>query len=768
MVDSLDNFTTQGLEFPGNFISGGIIPEFRYEATIMDDYSLGFEKRNPPGGYPMYGGAGHGEIDIKLSEEGFTAKGTIDYSGAQVVSDDILLTPDSTLAAAHSYIVKENSKYPNVFAKDVLTRWLPNKDSMFVNTNGHTVKVLRDEQEFKGNLVQTSKQIAGNGVLTWDRATLTSGDMKYKPNKVDAVKSTIQIGAITEDKIAFASYNVESQVDFNTRIGEFKANEKGKLTDFPYNAYASSMDEYTWDMNAETIELNKGPLLAKEKSYFISKNTDQDGLMFESTNALFDMKAGIIYAKEVPYVDVADSRVFPFEKKVTILKNANMQTLKDAKLLASRENKYHEIFDASIKINGRYDLNGFGNYKYKDKHQTEQMVFLDKMRVVGHRDTTIVARGFIKDSLNFTVSPKIGYKGKIELHSNEEFVLFNGYVKPLHSFEQYTSNWFRYTDQPDPQNVIVPAYTILNEDKRRMSASVSIANDSTHIYPSMFAFKRSYADLELTTDTGIFFYDEEASTFYVGDSNKLLDGSKRGSYLSFNDETGEVYSEGKINFGLSENEHFNGLMAGNVSRSATDTSFIINSILALNISLPDECYGRIMDVIQKSGDGSERAENDNDFVVNAMSEYLNDKKLNKSVENAPTMGELNPEGDLNRNFFISNMSVHFSPTRKSFVSFEPLHIATINGTQINKAIDSRIQITKKRSGTRYTMYLEVSKYDWFYIDYYLGSLNVASTDKEFNQIIKDKGPKMSKGRFRIRSASPRTVSMFLSRLEPAD
>ena len=767
VIENMDDFSTADLSFPGTFISGGIIPEFRFEAKIMDDYSLGFEKTNPVGGYPMYGGAGHGEIDIKLSEEGFTAKGTIDYQGAQIVSENMLLTPDSTIAAAESYIVNEDSKYPNVFAKDVLTKWLPTKDSLFVNTNGHTVKVLRDDQEFKGNLIQTSSRISGNGVLTWDQATLTSKDMKYQPNKVDARTSQIEIGSIKDDKIAFASYNVESHVDFTTRIGEFKANEKGKLTEFPFNAYASSMDEYKWDMDAQTIELNKGPLLAKEKSYFVTRKGDQEGLKFESTKALFDMKEGVIYAENVPYIDVADSRAFPFDGKVTIKEDADMQPLEQAKLLASRDDKFHVLYDAKLKINGRYALSGSGYYKYKDKHRTGQVLYFNAMRVVGHGDSTVIATGFVKDSIGFTVSPKIAYKGKVELSSIEEDIAFNGYVKPLHSLEQYTSNYFRYNQRPNPTDVIIPAYEILNEDRRRMSAALSIANDSTHVYPSMFAFKRSYADNELTSDTGVFYYNEQDQTFYVGDSMKLFGGAQRGSYLSFNDVTGEVYSEGKINFGMDQDKNFNGIMAGNIRKLPADSTFILESILALNVNIPEECYGRIIEVIRNSGDG-EMIENDNEFVAKAMSEYLNDKKLEKALSNVSFSGEIKPDDELNRNFFITNTSLHFSPSRRSFVSFEPVEIATINGQQINKSVDARIVINKRRSGTRYTMYLEVSKYDWFYIDYYMGALTVASTDKEFNDIIKDKGAKMSQGKFRIRTASPRTVANFLTKLEGDD
>jgi hypothetical protein len=767
-IDSLDNFTTAGLRFPGTFISGGILPEFRYEASIMDDYSLGFERANPPGGYEMYGGVGHGEIDVKLSEEGFVAKGEIEYQGASIKSQDILLTPDSTLAAAESYIVKENAKYPNIYAEDVLTRWLPNQDSLFVNTNGHTVKVLRDNQDFTGNLVQTSAQIAGNGLLAWDRAKLTSTDMKFKPNKVDAEESKIEIGSISNDKIAFASYNVESHVDFNTRIGEFKANEKGNLTEFPFNAYASSMDEYKWDMDAETIELNKGPLLSDKESYFVSRKADQDGLMFMSSKALFDMKLGIIYAENVPYIDVADSRAFPFEEKVTILEDAVMKPLEQSKLLANRDDKFHEIYDATLTIRGRYNLGGKGNYEYKDKNRTKQVIFFDKMRVKGKEDSTVYASGFIKDSLNFTVSTKIGYKGSVELSSIDPHLKFNGYVKPLHTFEDYPSSWFRYKQKPDPDNVIIPATELLNEDRRRVSAAISIANDSIHVYPSFFNFKRSYADLDLTVDTGVFYYNEEEQIFYIGDSMKLLEGSRRGNYLSFNEASGEVYSEGKLDFGLNSGEHFNGVMAGNVSKQLEDTTFTLESILALDITLPEECYDRMIEVIKTSGDGNERAENDNEFVAKAMAEFLDDKRLNKAIEQTAATNEIEPSGELDKNFFFTNVKMSFRPDLGAFLATEPMHLATINGKQINRAIPAKLLITKKRSGTRYTWYLEVSKYDWFYVDYYLGSLNVASTDKDFNEYIKDKGRKLSKGRFRIRMASPRTVANWLSKIDPEE
>jgi hypothetical protein len=129
---------------------------------------------------------------------------------------------------------------------------------------------------------------------------------------------------------------------------------------------------------------------------------------------------------------------------------------------------------------------------------------------------------------------------------------------------------------------------------------------------------------------------------------------------------------------------------------------------------------------------------------------------------------LMPVGELNRNLVISKMSFHYSPARKAFISLEPIQIAMINGQQINKLINAKIAIVKRNRTWRYTIYIEVSKYDWFFIDYYNGTLFVTSTDKEFNDAVILKGPKLSEGRFQVRPATARTVGRYLDGLEPED
>ncbi|MGZ4034504.1 MAG: hypothetical protein ACXVP4_06530, partial [Bacteroidia bacterium] len=57
-IDSLDNFSNEGLVFKGTMETAGIFPTFKESLTLQPDYSLGFVTQAPPGGYPMYGGKG--------------------------------------------------------------------------------------------------------------------------------------------------------------------------------------------------------------------------------------------------------------------------------------------------------------------------------------------------------------------------------------------------------------------------------------------------------------------------------------------------------------------------------------------------------------------------------------------------------------------------------------------------------------------------------------------------------------------------------------
>lgn len=766
-IDSLDNFTIAGLTFPGTFVSAGILPEFKYEASIMDDYSLGFRKASPPGGYPMYGGKAQGTIDIELSEKGLWAKGSLDYNGAKMQTDQMALMPDSAFAEVGLYTIEESSKYPKLVAANVYNRWKPYGDSMLIYTKNHDVNIFRDGQVFNGTLVHGSSELSGTGSLRFPGFEMVSNQHRFKTNKALADTAAVKIGAIDGSRISFSTSNVKADVNFDTRMGDFKANIPGQFTEFPYNAFASSMDEYKWDMDRETIELNKGPRLATEKSIFISRRPDQYGLNFISTKALFDMKAGVIYAEEVPHIDIADGRVFPFEEKVVINKDADISVLNNAKILASRDNKYHELYDVTVKIISRKSMAGSGSYTFKDKHKTGQKIFFDKIAV--HRDTNVVAKGYISDSLRFVLSPKIAFKGGVDLSSTEEYLAFNGHVKPLHTFKTYISSWIRYEDRPDPREVVIKTGRPRDDANNFIDVGMHMSSsDSFFLYPTFFARKPRYADYDVTVDTGVFYYDENAEEFRVGDRGRLIDGLIRGNYLSFNENSKMVESHGKLNVNLnmgSTNENrFDVLTSGKVYLEDEDTNANIDMLMAITMLLPDAAYSRMAAVMEANSEGKSRITYD-DLTRSSVAEFVDDKRLKRIDDKWASDRELKPEGDLDRNLFISSSSWKTDRQRRSMVLNGPVGIATVNGKYIGRQFDAKGELNTKRSGTKLTMYIEVTKFDWFYFEYFRGNLMVYSTDKDFNQAVLDGMKKLNKKGHIIRPASPSTVTRFIDKLD---
>jgi hypothetical protein len=111
------------------------------------------------------------------------------------------------------------------------------------------------------------------------------------------------------------------------------------------------------------------------------------------------------------------------------------------------------------------------------------------------------------------------------------------------------------------------------------------------------------------------------------------------------------------------------------------------------------------------------------------------------------------------------MNLAYNQKLGAFAGYDDVEIATIKDKVINQTFESRILVEQKRSGTSIVVYIKVSKYDWFYFEYQRGNLFVASTDKEFNDAIIEKGPKINKQGYIIRPASPTKVNRQIEKMD---
>ena len=88
-------------------------------------------------------------------------------------------------------------------------------------------------------------------------------------------------------------------------------------------------------------------------SKFVSVHPDQDSLRFVSTAASYSLKDYIIEARRCRENYSGRCKIYPKDGSVTVETGAFIRTLEDATLLVNREERFHQLFDATINIQGR-------------------------------------------------------------------------------------------------------------------------------------------------------------------------------------------------------------------------------------------------------------------------------------------------------------------------------------------------------------------------------------------------------------------------------
>lgn len=758
-IDSLDNFTIAGFGFGGRLVSDGIFPDIENIARIQPDYSLGFVDKVS---LPMYGGKGKGDLTINLSNRGFYGAGDLIYETSTSRSTEYLLLPDATVGNSSTFDLPESSRFPLVAGTNVRTEWYPKQDRMFQTKIDSNFQVFKMKYSFDGKMTLSPQDLRGDGKLMWNEAHFASNDMVLGRNKATAASSSIQIFAVDPSKFAFECSNVKGVVDFDTRMGHFNTNIVGAYTHFPYNHYSSNMNDYLWDMNKKTMEIKPGTSMGIIKPMFAGLPQDaKDSVKFECHYAKFDLVKNVLFMEKIPYIDVADSRVFPFEGKAIVREKAYMDRLDSSRIEANKIDKFHEIKNCRTFIHGGNNLAATGYYRYIDKYKTEQPLFVDSIRI--DKENHLVGYGKIAEDKILKLDKKIGFKGMFEIISTRRPIEFMGFVKPMHSFVKMETLWLRYTDVVDPQNVVIDVRNPRDKDNKRLSIGVYYANDSNHVYPILFDLKRRYSDPELQSDTGIMFYDQAKDAFMIGNEDKLLNNSLKGNYIQFNDKDHSVYSEGKYDFNVVAPK-VNFMTAGSAKHAATDSTFRFNLMMWLDFPFPAEIKAKLTKMLTAENAGAAGGSLKTDENKMAIAELISDEKTaNKMIKTLDATGSIAGEGEFKTGFVFTDVDIAFNRIRRKFIATGTILMPLFYGTVVNKQFSTTIAIEKKRSGDKIYVYIMTDGGDWIYLEYMRGNMMIASNNAELMTIVTAEATKMADESFILRVGSEKAKDNFLKK-----
>lgn len=744
-IDSLDNFKNEALNFKGIFVSGGVFPEFSENLTLQPDYSLGFVRHTPPEGLPLYGGKANYKSQIRMSNQGLKGDGTIDYITSTTTSKDFNFYPDSMNAMAEKFDVREQAtqpEFPQVAGQDVFVHWIPNHDRMLVSKRQKSISCYKGQSQFHGTLELTPAMLTANGKMDFSGASLDSRLMKLQRIKFTADTSNFHLQSDQLGDLAFSTINVNAKVDFDRRTADFKSNGKGSIVKFPVNQYICYMDRFKWYMDKNEIELGSddkktlsGSDITLDAPEFISIHPKQDSLRFYAPRARYDTKKNIITAIDVPYINVADARIFPDSGKVVIKKGAEMQTLKNSKILANAVTKYHNLYNVSANVFSRKNYVASGYYDYIDELKTKHPFYFSNISV----DTTIqtFAETDIPDSIHFALSPNFEFHGKVQLFASNQFLQFNGVTRIQHSCSLLERGWIRFSAEVNPEQIYIPiAREMDGPGGEKIATSIILNLDSLHVYSAFLSPKKSNKDVEVLRSEGFLFFDKASREYRVSNKEKLVERSIPGNYLSLNINKCVMYGEGKMNFGVDLGQVLV-LPAGSANHFLVSDSTDFDVMMLLDFFFDKGAMGKMAEAINADAN-LKPIDFSRSLYEKGLREFMEKEKADKLISQINLYGSFKkfPE-ELEKAIFFTDVKMKWNTAASSYLSAGKIGIGNVYNNQVNKFVDGKIELKKKKGGDILTIYLELDGSNWYFFSYSRGLMQAISSNNDFNTAIKE-------------------------------
>ncbi len=749
-IDSIARIPNKSIRFSGTFVSGGIFPDIIDTLSLQPDYSLGFKIQTPPGGLQAYGGKAKFTSEIRLSNKGLQADGDLDYLTSTSHSKNFTFFPDSLLGIADTFVIREQLgevEYPSVKGKDVLIRYKPYKDLLLAADKKTPFKTYDDEKaEFRGTLSLTPKLLSGRGKVDFESADLSSKFIRFKQKEFFADTADFRLKALDEEGFTFSTKGLKSHIDFKKRRGDFQSNGKGSYVRFDKNQYIAYLEKFTWYMDKEQIDIGDDAKkftqeeidneLNIEGPEFISVHPNQDSLRFFAPSATYELKKKIIRAKNVPFINVADARIFPTDGKISIFKNAVMDTIKNANILANTVTKFHKIKRVIANIYGRKNYLAKGEYEFFDENENKYILKFATIKPDTAGQT--VSEGAIPEQDNFKFNSAFSFAGKVKLFASLKNLYFDGGTKIIHNCDRVQKSYLKFDGEVDTRNINIPLNSDLKDvENNPIASAVVYTFDSTKLYSAFISPRYNIKDKDVLTANGFLTFDKKSNEYRIGSKEKLIERNVEGNYLSLNTKTCVVNGEGKLQI-TSDLGRLEANSAGTVAHSTVNDSIKIRTALTLDFFFDDKLLNFIVKDFEIYG-GSLKSLNTSDpFFEKSLKEIIGKEKADKVISDINLYGTIRKFPDeLKKSIVFSDLNLKWNKATNSYVSFGEMGFSNIQKENINKYVKGLFQIQKKRGADLVNLYIEFDANNWYFFYYYKGLLNAISSNKEFNNYLKE-------------------------------
>ena len=750
-IDSLDNFSTDGIAFSGYLASADIFPTIEKPLRVMNDYYLGFATETPDEGLMVYSEKARYYNDFSLKGDGLTGEGKLGYINSVSDAHNFIFHPDSLTFIAEDFVNTEALtpvETPGIRSKVVDVIYLPGDDKMEATDIDNPFK-LYGNAKFSGLITLRPDSTNGDGDFKFEKASIISDIFSFKHHSLQADTSDFTIYTDTNFvDLAFDARNYESMMDFDLRKGEFYSNGINSLMEFPFNQYVCNMDGFEWVMDENQMYLRNRLVgnfdnyqnLSEEQlidieltgSEFTSVHPDQDSLKFFAVRAIYDIDNNIINTEGVEIIKVADAAIFPRDGIVTILEDAQLETILGANIIANTQNKYHKIYGANVNVYSRKNYVAKGFYDYYDRDSIPETIKFTSIGVDSSGQTYAMA--MVSESDDFMLSPSYHYNGNILMNAASKNLTFSGGYSPVQDCYNRPMEFVSFDTVIDPNNIVLPVHnTIRSINDESLSLSINYSSISKRFYPSFFSSKWYSSDSTIVKISGLMNYNYDGKYYLISEDINVLNNNTNHNYFQLNTRNCRISTRGPFELPVRYPYlHLNTF--GLLNYYIVPDSLKMQATIGMDFFLDGEIMKIITDELKEANLNS--VDLTKTTYLGYLYETLLEEDSQKALEEIGLYGASRrvPQ-DIRQTAVFADVSMSWNPETNSYVSKGDLGIASIDNTPINKYFKGYLEFEIRGTSPVMTLYIEVNSNKWFFFSYRNYIMQTISSDEKYNELV---------------------------------
>lgn len=802
-IKDMVDFKTDSLRFGGSLTSAGIFPEIKEPLRVQRDYSLGFTYKTAKDGMEAYGGKGRFTNVVDLSYQGLRGAGKLEYLASTQASKSFYFMPDSTVGTTDTFVVREESIFPDIRNGHAFTRWFPQADSMRVQLvrGGRSFKMYRDDAQLAGNVILRPQGAVAEGNVVIGEGTIGSDRFDLQPRVMDAQVSNFVLRSEVYDNIAFTAQNMKCHTDYDKRRSDFVCNEPIGRTELPLLSYAAYVDKFSWEIDKKELDLlnsksddSQGLENAsiverlahgqQPGARFVSTDPRRDSLEFFSCQGSYLYNKGQLSCRKVFLVHSADAVIAPAGDTLHIRASGAIDLMKHSTILANTTNQYHQFYDCDIMLQGarKYDAKGYidfvadedGDGKPDDARASRQPIYLTS--IAPDQNGRTVGNGVIRDTANFRLNSAFGFEGKVRVEADTQYYYFDGGIKLLHHCVKADKvGALAFATYLNPGEIRIPVPK-LPTDYKGNRITASLLYETSNMMPrAAFLTNDRAADNEMMTAYGFLTYDAKAKEYIIASDEKLSNPTEVVEpFLALNIDDCKLRGEGSVDFQV-KNIIAKTFCYGMVNMDNNDpTSLHLNSIFGLSFPIDAKVLGAMQQFISEDLRLAPSAA-DKDVVRRAMMHYLGAEEGASAYTSYVNTNyyEAIPQA-FRSTILLEGIDWSYAPGIGYYYD-GVAGLAAIGDKQLHLNIRVKAQMYRRGQGTYLVLYLQCASDHWYYFNYEFSSqqMSIQSSVGEWVDMIKAISPDDRKtsggeghGDYRYRISTSRTeVPNFLMRLE---